>query len=120
MERLTKTYSDGTHGASDSLPCGDCISRADALRVSKNEYLKHYMYHLQGYNVLRMEILKSLVKVLEQQLLMVGMSGKRVLPESQLLNGYKGVTENDNRKCNEIIKVFPKKLYELFRRVHTL
>ena len=22
MERLTKTYSDGTHGASDSLPCG--------------------------------------------------------------------------------------------------
>ena len=23
MERLTKTYSDGTHGASDSLPCGE-------------------------------------------------------------------------------------------------
>ena len=22
MERLTKIYSDGTHGASDSLPCG--------------------------------------------------------------------------------------------------
>ena len=28
---------------------------------------------------------------------MVGMSGKRVLQESQLLNGYKGVTENDKR-----------------------
>lgn len=23
MDRLTKTYSDGTHGASDSLPCGE-------------------------------------------------------------------------------------------------
>ena len=23
MERLTKTYSDGTHGASESLPCGE-------------------------------------------------------------------------------------------------
>ena len=23
MERLTKTYLDGTHGASDSLPCGE-------------------------------------------------------------------------------------------------
>jgi hypothetical protein len=23
MSRLTKTYSDGTHGASDSLPCGE-------------------------------------------------------------------------------------------------
>lgn len=23
MERLTKTYSNGTHGASDSLPCGE-------------------------------------------------------------------------------------------------
>ena len=23
MERLTKTYSDGTHGASDSFPCGE-------------------------------------------------------------------------------------------------
>lgn len=23
MERLTKTYSDGTHGSSDSLPCGE-------------------------------------------------------------------------------------------------
>lgn len=23
MERLTKTYSDGTHGASNSLPCGE-------------------------------------------------------------------------------------------------
>lgn len=23
MERLTKTYSDGTHGASDGLPCGE-------------------------------------------------------------------------------------------------
>ena len=23
MERLTKTYSDGTHGASDNLPCGE-------------------------------------------------------------------------------------------------
>lgn len=23
MERLTKKYSDGTHGASDSLPCGE-------------------------------------------------------------------------------------------------
>lgn len=23
MERLTKTYSDGTHGVSDSLPCGE-------------------------------------------------------------------------------------------------
>jgi hypothetical protein len=23
MERLTKTYSDGTHGASDILPCGE-------------------------------------------------------------------------------------------------
>lgn len=23
MERLTKIYSDGTHGASDSLPCGE-------------------------------------------------------------------------------------------------
>lgn len=23
MERLTKAYSDGTHGASDSLPCGE-------------------------------------------------------------------------------------------------
>lgn len=28
---------------------------------------------------------------------MVGMSGKRVLPESQLLNGYKGVPENDSK-----------------------
>ena len=28
---------------------------------------------------------------------MVGMSGKGVLEESQLLNGYKGVTENDKR-----------------------
>ena len=23
MERLTKTYSDGTHGANDNLPCGE-------------------------------------------------------------------------------------------------
>lgn len=23
MERLTKTYSDGTHGAADKLPCGE-------------------------------------------------------------------------------------------------
>lgn len=23
MERLTKTYSDGTHGAADNLPCGE-------------------------------------------------------------------------------------------------
>lgn len=23
MERLTKTYEDGTHGASDNLPCGE-------------------------------------------------------------------------------------------------
>lgn len=23
MERLTKTYSDGTHGVSDNLPCGE-------------------------------------------------------------------------------------------------
>lgn len=23
MERLTKNYSDGTHGASDDLPCGE-------------------------------------------------------------------------------------------------
>ena len=42
---------------------------------------------------------KSLLKVLEQQLLMVGMFGKRVLQENQLLNGYKGVTDNDKKIC---------------------
>ena len=51
------------------------------------------MYHVQGYNVLKMEILKSLVKVWEQRLRMAGMSGKKALQGNRLLNGYKGVPE---------------------------
>ena len=46
-----------------------------------------------------MEILKSLVKVLEQRLRMAGMFGKKDLQGNRLLNGYKGVTEND--KCRQ-------------------
>ena len=34
MERLTKTYSDGTHGAADNLPCGE----------------NSYTYKNRGYN----------------------------------------------------------------------
>lgn len=31
MERLTKTYSDGTHGAADNLPCGENSYRDTTL-----------------------------------------------------------------------------------------
>lgn len=35
MERLTKTYSDGTHGASDSLPCGENSYNYKNLLIGK-------------------------------------------------------------------------------------
>lgn len=35
MERLTKTYSDGTHGASDSLPCGENSYNYKNLLIEK-------------------------------------------------------------------------------------
>ena len=35
MERLTKTYSDGTHGASDSLPCGESSYDYKNLLIEK-------------------------------------------------------------------------------------
>lgn len=43
MERLTKTYSDGTHGASDSLPCGENSYDYKNLlieKLGKYEYLE--------------------------------------------------------------------------------
>lgn len=35
MERLTKTYSDGTHGASDNLPCGENSYDYKSLLIEK-------------------------------------------------------------------------------------
>ena len=35
MDRLTKTYSDGTHGASDSLPCGENSYNYKNLLIEK-------------------------------------------------------------------------------------
>ena len=35
MERLTMTYSDGTHGASDSLPCGENSYNYKNLLIEK-------------------------------------------------------------------------------------
>ena len=35
MERLTKTYSDGTHGASDFLPCGENSYDYNSLLIEK-------------------------------------------------------------------------------------
>ena len=35
MERLTKTYSDGTHGASDNLPCGENSYEYKNLLIEK-------------------------------------------------------------------------------------
>lgn len=35
MERLTKTYSDGTHGASDFLPCGENSYDYKSLPIEK-------------------------------------------------------------------------------------
>lgn len=35
MERLTKTYSDGTHGSSDSLPCGENSYNYKNLLIEK-------------------------------------------------------------------------------------
>lgn len=35
MERLTKTYSDGAHGASDSLPCGENSYNYKNLLIEK-------------------------------------------------------------------------------------
>ena len=35
MERLTKTYSDGTHGSSDSLPCGENSYNYKDLLIEK-------------------------------------------------------------------------------------
>lgn len=35
MKRLTKTYSDGTHGASDSLPCGENSYNYKNLLIEK-------------------------------------------------------------------------------------
>ena len=35
MERLTKTYSDGTHGASDNLPCGENSYNYKNLLIEK-------------------------------------------------------------------------------------
>lgn len=35
MERLTKIYSDGTHGASDSLPCGENSHAYKNLLIEK-------------------------------------------------------------------------------------
>ena len=35
MERLTKTYSDRTHGASDSLPCGENSYNYKNLLIEK-------------------------------------------------------------------------------------
>ena len=45
------------------------------------------MFHLQDFNVLKMEILKSMVKALELRLLMRGMCGRKDLMEKLLLNG---------------------------------
>ena len=35
MERLTKTYSDGTHGAADNLPCGENFYQYKGLLLEK-------------------------------------------------------------------------------------
>ena len=35
MERLTKTYSDGTHGAADNLPCGENSYQYKGLLLEK-------------------------------------------------------------------------------------
>ena len=57
------------------------------------------MFHLQDFNVLKMEILKSMVKVLELLLLMRGMCGRKDLMEKLLLNGSNEmiVLEKDNQ-----------------------
>ena len=57
------------------------------------------MFHLQDFNVLKMEILKSMVKVLELLLLMRGMCGRKDLMEKLLLNGSNEmiVFEKDNQ-----------------------
>ena len=35
MERLTKTYSDGTHGAAENLPCGENSYTYKGLLIDK-------------------------------------------------------------------------------------
>ena len=57
------------------------------------------MFHLQDFNVLKMEILKSMVKALELRLLMRGMCGRKDLMEKLLLNGSNEmlVFEKDNQ-----------------------
>lgn len=35
MERLTKTYRDGTHGAADNLPCGENSYQYKGLLLEK-------------------------------------------------------------------------------------
>lgn len=49
MERLTKTYSDGTHGAADNLPCGENSYEYKGLlleALGKYEDLEEFRYRL--------------------------------------------------------------------------
>lgn len=68
MERLTKTYSDGTHGASDSLPCGENSYDYKNLLIEKlgkyedlEEQGKLIKIPLEAYCIVDFEVRKGFV-----------------------------------------------------------
>ena len=69
MERLTKTYSDGTHGASDSLPCGENSYDYKNLLIEKlgkyedlEEQGKLIKIPLEAYCIVDFEVRKGFVR----------------------------------------------------------
>ncbi len=77
MDRLTKTYSDGTHGASDILPCGENSYTYKNLlieKLGKYEDLEEqdrlvklpckYVYYIVDINNNNRWIAKRFIKVL--------------------------------------------------------
>lgn len=66
MERLTKTYSDGTHGASDSLPCGENSYDYKNLlieKLGKYEDLEERLNKIYGECE---GLLESMIELLEE------------------------------------------------------
>jgi hypothetical protein len=68
MERLTKTYSDGTHGASDSLSCGENSYDYKNLLIEKlgkyedlEEQGKLIKIPLEAYCIVDFEVRKGFV-----------------------------------------------------------
>lgn len=68
MERLTKTYSDGTHGDSDSLPCGENSYDYKNLLIEKlgkyedlEEQGKLIKIPLEAYCIVDFEVRKGFV-----------------------------------------------------------